>query len=535
MLTDNQKFRLKSSFEMLYSEYIKSLPSEVQIKAYQAIQSFPYYLMVIEMLKEHDIEGVVRQAGEMLSHPAPQNSHDSVVNINMGLALSSVTVATKFDQRSGTTSLARQGVFNIAVHDDEASPSSSADVRVFIQDLINEELKKLTNDEENLQVKVMGTLPEKKVTDFSPDTFLTYSIESQLEYLNITSTAVKLCDENSFKAYQLFLSQFKIPEQKCDTIEKVNVELKLWYTRCRDELEETEKYIMGPNSNNTCCFSDVVEAKLSRFNHYCASPDANFYTYRALKRIAFVNGDVSMRASLEPDYLDMAYMLMKFKENNGLEEILKTRGGNFHIYHGHMLLETYVSSNVINIQTLKTFVEKVILSVELIDTTLKRDKAQCPDKEYWYQIKKALLRALNYQECLPIKIAKEIFIDAVKRNDFECQMLVLAQSPEDFASRNLLNRENVFKLIRPEFYSSVRKIAGALYPSMLSTEDMVLISKLSNGAIAFKINYKCHLEPSVLETQPVSTPLYALRSAQQPVPAIPPAQPLPVGRETPRI
>lgn len=493
MLTYHQKYLLAASFESLFFDAIEDLPLDVKIKACQAVKSLPYYLTEIETFKTHQIQDIVQQAGEVLSHPAPQNPYEHAAKPQLAIALPPSSVITKFDPNPAPNatliSWARKGLFNLAIHNDESTPALAEDVYVFVEKLIDKKLKTWINDENILAIKANENISVKKITEFNPDTFLSYTIESQLEYLGITSESFKSCDENNLKAYQLFLHQFKIDQGKCDTIEKINTELNLWHQRCISERKETESYI-GESNNATLSFIDIVEAKLSRFDHYAASAKANFYTYRALKRIALINEDFQMHLSLEPDYLDIAYLLIKFKQTDQLEEILKKCGKDFYMLHAQWLLNLYINSGSVSKKILDKFIETVQIHPKYIDSTLKEIVTKFPNThetaDYWYLVKKALLQSLEYFDLLPKEMAKEMFIEAVKRDDFEYQMLVLAQSPESFSAKALLNKESVIKLVEQEFDNVAKKVISKIFPSKLSIEDVLLIEKLSQDRI--KIN-----------------------------------------------
>lgn len=538
MLTDHQKYLLSVSFESLFFDAIEELPLDVKIKACQAVKSLSYYLTEIETFKTHQIQDIIRQAGEVLSHPAPQNPYDHAVKPQIAISMSPRLVITKcYSDTNGKAIIewARKGLFNLAIHSDNSAPALAEDIYVFVDALINEKLKTWCNDENILPVKTNKNVSVEKITEFNPDTFLSYTIESQLEYLGITSESFRLCDKNNLKAYQLFLRQFKIEQEKCDTIEKINTELKLWHQKCISEQKETESYI-GESNSVTLNFIDIIEAKLNRFDHYAASAKPNFYTYQALKRIAFINEDFQMPLSLEPDYLDMAYLLVKFKQTDRLEEILKKGGKDFYMLHAQCLFNLYINSGSVSKKILDKFIDTVQLHPAYVDITLKEIVTKFPSThetaDYWYLIKKALLGSLEYFDLLPKEMAKEMFIEAVKRDDFEYQMLVLAQSPESFSAKALLNKESVIKLVEQKFDNAAKKVISKMFPSKLSIEDILLIEKLSQGRIkinTIKTNAALVWGEAI---QPTPSPL--LFMARMPVAPLFQAQAEPQTESTPR-
>lgn len=522
MLTDHQKYLVKTTFQSVFFDNIEELPSEIQIEACRAVKSLPYYLTVVEMLKKHGIEGIVREAGEILCHPASQNPCGHGADLNMAITCDPVTVVIEF--KEGVITAGRKGIFNVIAHDAIGSPSSSKEITIFLKQLIDEKVEKLTGNKEIFPIVKTQIISEKETSEFDPDIFLNNSIENQLKYLGITSETAKLCDENNFKAYQLFLNQFEVPKKNYDTIEEMNVALSKWHKKCIFEQQETHAYTIYTKSNNFC-FIDIVEAKLGRFNHYLTSPNADFCVYRALKRIAFANGNTLMESSLAPDYFDMVCLLIKFQkefqENNNqkIREIINIKGKHFHVYNGNFLLKNYLNSGIVNLGILEILIENVSLYIEFIDSIFKELLGD--ETEYSYQIRKALLRENNYKELLSKEIAQKMFIEAVIKEDFECQMLVLAQSSDDFSSKLLLNKEGLFKLVEKGFFTSVKKIIGMMFPEKLSTNDINLIARLSNGAINYE-RITCDAQISWANPAPL-VPQYALARAasQQPAPVSP--------------
>jgi hypothetical protein len=508
MLTEYQKSLIRNILEHQFFVYLDELPAEIAVTACQAARSLPYYLTVLDTLKEHDIESPVRQIGEMLSHPAPQNPCQNGINLPNNMRVGHRLVVAK---TSGEKGLAvRKGLLNLFPNDDPEFPSSAGDVYEYIEHSINEKIKSLIPNVSNLDAikhsdphTLLIERPSiKRILAFDPNTFLNYPIESQLLFLEMTDTSYNNCNNDNLHAYQLFFSQFDIPKEQCATVEQLNILLSKWFKICTDELQETKNHI-DEASRSLLSLVNIIEAKLSRYSHYILSPNANFYTYQALQRISFINGDASKATMIGSDYLYTAFMLALCQRHDALKNILIEKGRDFDINYANMLIAVYVNSGSSNPNTLETMLREAPIDNTVCNSLFYEVLLNTRDMEYSYQVRKILLRSSKFTETLSMETAKLCFSAAIQNDDFEMQMLVLAHSTKDFNSRKFLSINSVMKLLEDKCYAAVEKIMIRMFPYEMTINDLVAIQRLSNGMIDF--DAKCSYSFSIV--RPV-TPTY---------------------------
>ena len=220
MLNGKQKAVLKAIIKHQL-QGMENAPSNIQLIAMEAMLSFKYYIEVADKLETHDVHGIVKKVGEMLSHPAPQNpAHINTDILPRNTRLRAIDISKVVDRNPINI---RKGLLNLTVDDTPGAEATQNDVFQFIQKYIQKKIQSLrTKLKVEVRIEPLKLSKNKKVL-LSDDYFAGQTVSCQLQYLGATSDSFKPCDDSNFKVYQQFLKQFK-SEPK--TIEGVNKELK---------------------------------------------------------------------------------------------------------------------------------------------------------------------------------------------------------------------------------------------------------------------------------------------------------------------
>ena len=139
MLNDMQKYLINQVMQIQFFNEIEKLSDELQLMAYKATLSVPYYFEFIDTLRINNIESAVVEVGEMMSHPAPQNPSSFDENRIEGYCNTFLVPIVQGD----SVDFIRKGIFNLIPYNDPEQPATKDDVSNYIKSKIASKISQL--------------------------------------------------------------------------------------------------------------------------------------------------------------------------------------------------------------------------------------------------------------------------------------------------------------------------------------------------------------------------------------------------------